>query len=377
MARSKSLLRKAQSVIIRYGLAVLLVTAALGIAALLNRYKFPGMADPLSFVALAITAWYAGPGPALLALLFSFLAVDYFFIEPIYSLSITREEVPRFVVFALFSSGRDPVRRCSPRRFERDLLQSRDALEREVAERTQQASLLNLTHDTIFVRDLSNVITYWNRGAQEMYGWTPEEAIGKRSHDLLHTIFPAPIDDIKAELLRTARWEGELRRTKADGGEVVVSSRWSLRRDQNAQPAAILETNNDITAARQREEEIRGLNQVLARRSTELEASNKELEAFAYSVSHDLRAPLRHMVGFAELLQKKALPVLDDKSRRYMMVILDSAKRMGNLIDDLLSFSRIGRVETQKTSVNLEQLAREALSDVRQETTLRFPAAAH
>ena len=147
-----------------------------------------------------------------------------------------------------------------------------------------------------------------------------------------------------------------------------MASRWSLRRDERNRPVAILETNNDITERKRREEEIRSLNQELAKRSTELEATNKELEAFAYSVSHDLRAPLRHMSGYAELLQKRAASVLDDKSQRYMTMILEAAKRMGNLIDDLLAFSRIGRAETQKTQVNLEQLVKEVLSEVRQET---------
>src|ERR1700687_1815097 len=99
------------------------------------------------------------------------------------------------------------------RRFERDLVQARDDLQIEVAERTQQASLLNLTHDPIFVRDMSDVITYWNRGAQELYGWTAENAIGQNSQQLLQTVFPAPVDDIRLELLRTDRWDGELKKT--------------------------------------------------------------------------------------------------------------------------------------------------------------------
>jgi light-regulated signal transduction histidine kinase (bacteriophytochrome) len=147
----------------------------------------------------------------------------------------------------------------------------------------------------------------------------------------------------------------------------VVASRWSLRRDERERPAAILETNNDITERKRREEEIRTLNEDLGKRTAELEAINKELEAFAYSISHDLRAPLRHMVGFTELLQKTAAATLNDKSQRYVRMILESAKRMGNLIDDLLAFSRIGRAETHKTMVSLEQLVQEALAEVRQE----------
>ena len=179
------------------------------------------------------------------------------------------------------------------------------------------------------------------------------------------------MDDVGAEFLQTGRWEGEVRHVKADGSEVVVSSRWSLRRDEANRPAAVLETNNDITDRKRREEQIRGLNQELSKRSMALEASNKELEAFAYSVSHDLRAPLRHMVGFAELLQKSSSSRLDDKGQRYMRIILDSAKRMGTLIDDLLAFSRIGRTETQKAPVNLDLLVKEALNEVQLETNGR------
>ena len=75
----------------------------------------------------------------------------------------------------------------------------------------EQASLLDQTHDAIFVRDMNDVITYWNRGAQELYGWRAEEAIGKNKHELLKSVFPAPIDELRGELLRTGRWEGELK----------------------------------------------------------------------------------------------------------------------------------------------------------------------
>jgi K+-sensing histidine kinase KdpD len=117
-----------------------------------------------------------------------------------------------------------------------------------------------------------------------------------------------------------------------------------------------------------REDEIRHLNEELAKRARELEATNKELEAFAYSVSHDLRAPLRHVIGYSELLQKQANPLLEDKSRRYIQTILDSSKRMANLIDDLLAFSRIGRADAKRTAVNLDLLVREVVAELGQET---------
>ena len=121
------------------------------------------------------------------------------------------------------------------------------------------------------------------------------------------------------------------------------------------------------TVRRRVERDLRHARDELEKRSADLAASNKELEAFAYSVSHDLRAPLRHMSGFSELLQKNSAQVLDEKSKRYIGVILESAKKMGALIDDLLSFSRIGRSETNKTAVNLGQLVEEALAEVRRD----------
>ena len=367
MAEQKPAVLKAGPAILRYGLAVGSVALGTLAAFLLDRYQFRGVEYPLFLFAIAITVWYAGVGPAILAVVLSSLSFNYFFTEPRFSLYVAPIDLPYyllFILFALLLTWFSAVRR----RVEQELLESRDTLQREVAERTQQASLLNLTHDTIFVRDMNDIITYWNRGATELFGWREDEAVGKHSHQLLQTDFPLPMDEVRAELLRTGRWEGELQKTKADGSRVVVASRWSLRQDEQGRPVAILETNNDISDRKRREEEIRKLNQELGKRTTDLEASNKELEAFAYSVSHDLRAPLRHMVGFTELLQKHASSLVDEKSLRYLRTILDSAKKMGALIDDLLAFSRIGRAETRQRPVSLEELVKEVVLDLQRET---------
>ena len=121
----------------------------------------------------------------------------------------------------------------------------------EVALR-KQANLLDLTHDTIFVRDMDDVITYWDRGATNLYGWTAKEVVGSvTTHQLLKTIFRTyQLDEIREELMRIGCWEGELTHTKADGTQVVVASRWSLQRDERQKPIAILEVNNDITERR-------------------------------------------------------------------------------------------------------------------------------
>jgi PAS domain S-box-containing protein len=121
-----------------------------------------------------------------------------------------------------------------------------------------QARLLDLTHDAIFVRDMNDVATYWNRGAEELYGWDADEALGKITHQLLQTSFPEPTDEIFAKVVSTGRWEGELVHTKRDGSQVTVASRWSLRRGESGQPPAVLESNTDITERKRAEQEIRG-----------------------------------------------------------------------------------------------------------------------
>jgi signal transduction histidine kinase len=124
-----------------------------------------------------------------------------------------------------------------------------------------------------------------------------------------------------------------------------------------------------LSEIQKRDKEIRQLNADLERRvaarTSELEASNKELEAFSYSVSHDLRAPLRHIDGFVELLTKHAAPSLDEKGRRHLATISTAAQRMGALIDDLLVFSRMGRTEMHKTSVDLAALAEDVVQELK------------
>ena len=119
----------------------------------------------------------------------------------------------------------------------------------------------------------------------------------------------------------------------------------------------------DNVTMRERQQALIG---ELGERSDQLAAVNKELEAFSYSVSHDLRAPLRHISGFTELLQKSAGPELDDNGRRYLRLISESAVKMGELIDSLLVFSRMGRTEMLHTRVDLNSIVRQAQRDVAQ-----------
>lgn len=138
-----------------------------------------------------------------------------------------------------------------------------------------------------------------------------------------------------------------------------------IHRDINLRSQAQLER-------RLHEAEKRELEQQVQARTAQLEAANKELEAFAYSVSHDLRAPLRHIDGFMELLQESLAANLDKSSQHYMDTIADAAKRMGILIDDLLSFSRMGRNEMTQTQVDIGALVREVIGEYEPETQGRI-----
>jgi len=207
MPEAEILSRRVASVMQRFGLAVFAVAVALGLALLAQAYSFNNLEFPLFLMAIAATVWYAGAGPGVVAVVLACVSIDYFFTQPLYTLYIEPSNRPYFIVFILFALviGWFSSRR---RRIEQELRQARDEFEAEVAKRTQHARLLDLTHDTIFVRDMNDVITYWNLGAEELYGWTAEEAIGKRAHELLHTTFPLPLDEIRAELLRSGRWDG-------------------------------------------------------------------------------------------------------------------------------------------------------------------------
>ena len=123
--------------------------------------------------------------------------------------------------------------------------------------RRDQARLLDLSRDTVMARGMDGVITYWNQGAVDLYGWTREEAVGQIAHTLLRTRFPTSFDQITAALLRTGNWEGELVHTRRDGSEVVMSSRWCLHCDGSGKPLAILENGNDISGRKRAEDALR------------------------------------------------------------------------------------------------------------------------
>lgn len=128
---------------------------------------------------------------------------------------------------------------------------------RRYLERVQeQAQLLDLTHETVLVRSMDGTVIFWNAGAEEMYGWKREEALGRNAHDLLKTAWPLPLDELEDELLEQGRWEGELVHSARDGSEVRVSSRQVVKWRDAGIPEAVLEIDYDISERRELEEEL-------------------------------------------------------------------------------------------------------------------------
>ena len=171
------------------------------------------------------------------------LLLNFYFTPPIYSLAIDKpQDILAIMAFLITSIAITTLVRR---------IRTAERLQRE------QARLLDLTHDTVLVRDRQDVITYWNHAAEMLYGWNNREAVGKVVDELLQTVYLVPRDEIQRVLSRDGHWEGDLVHTKRDGTAVIVASRWTLQHDGRGVPCATLETNNDITQRRQAEELVR------------------------------------------------------------------------------------------------------------------------
>ncbi len=235
------------------------------------------------------------------------------------------------------------------------------------------AAIVESSSDAIIGKTLDGIVTSWNKGAEQIFGYAAGEVVGK---PVAMLIPPDHLDEEPRIIERLRQGERiehfETVRRRKDGQDIHVSLNISPIKDATGKVVGVSKIARDITERQRAEEEIRKLNaeleQRVIERTAQLVAINKELEAFTYSVSHDLRAPVRHIAGFTELLQKHSDAVLDDKSRRHISMILDSAKRMGALVDDLLAFSRIGRAETRETTVHLEQLVKSVVGEIAPDT---------
>jgi PAS domain S-box-containing protein len=220
-----------------------------------------------------------------------------------------------------------------------------------------------------------NVHSVWNPAAEKMLGWSAQEVMGRP----LPTV-PAERQEefrrFREQIRQGLTLDGvEVRRQRRDGSPIDYSIYASPLHDAEGRISGNVAVMVDITERKQNEEELKKyryhLEELVNERTAELadaketaEAFNKELEAFAYSVSHDLRAPLRHIDGFLKLLQEKAGAALEAQAQHYMDNISDAAQKMGRLIDDLLAFTRMGRHNISVQRVELAPLVREVIREL-------------
>ena len=284
----------------RYIVAVLASLVALFLRKMLT--PLLGASNPYHTVwaAVVFSAWYCGVGPAVVNMMLSLVGVWYLFLPPFHSFGLENPklEISGMVGFTVFSgfvialgetnrrstarSEREAARRKqiedelrkSQQELEQRVKERTAALERTVAETAEKAALLDLANDAIFVKGLNGAVSYWNQGAERLYGWSKEEAISRSTHELLHTEFPIPL----AEIETRDYWEGELRHTRRDGVRIVVASRWTTLRNKEGKPVAWLEINTDITSRKRAEEAARSLSgQILTLQDEERKRLAREL----------------------------------------------------------------------------------------------------
>lgn len=215
----------------------------------------------------------------------------------------------------------------------------------------------------VSVRGFSNpVIEHWSRGAEELYGYSAEAALGRISEELLRSEYPVPLPEIEELVRLGGRWSGVIKQRGADGSPISAAVAWRLRRDRQGFPASILQVALPTDQAHS--ERVADLRRRLAAGGTELAAAVEELDAFSYSVAHDLRTPLRALNGFSRSIQEDfgaelPLAVQDDLAR-----IQRAADRMGTLIDDLLRLSRISRAVIDRQPVDLSGLVHQLAAEL-------------
>jgi PAS domain S-box-containing protein len=221
----------------------------------------------------------------------------------------------------------------------------------------------------IFLLDPHGNVASWNIGAERGTGWRSEEVTGQ-PYALFFTLEDRAAGKPEREL-ESAASGGSLRvedvRVRKDGRQFLAEVTITAVRDPSGQLAGFASIARDVSERRGNEAAIAKLNAELEQRVAELAAANGELEAFSYSVSHDLRGPLRAIDGFSKILMEQYREQLDQQGQHFLSRVRAGSQRMGHLIDALLSLARINRAEMHRSDVDLAQIAREVVDDLRRD----------
>jgi len=240
-----------------------------------------------------------------------------------------------------------------------------DITERKQVERRlrEQAEMLDLAHDAIFAWELDGAISFWNRAAEEIYGYAREEAVGRVSHELLETEAAEGIDAFVDSVRLSGRWKGELRHRTKDGREILVESRMTLAK-RNGQ-RLVLETNRDITERKRAEQERERLLESENAARREAEHANRAKDEFLALLSHELRTPLTPMLGWIRMLRRRQVRPEDYDSA--LEKIERSVESEIKLVSDLLDVSRIiiGKMTLNLRTLDFSGLVRVAVEMAR------------
>lgn len=268
-------LSPAASTVFRYILGILAGVGSLLLRDFLS--PFLGERNPYhtAWLAVVFSAWYCGLGPSVVTVIIGATGIWYWFLPPIHQLNGKAvPEISGLLGFLVFSAviialGESTRRSIAKReKAEQDLRRAQEELEQGVRERTadlqkrtaeviEKATLLDLANDAIFIKNKvsGDAISYWNKGAERLYGWTASEALGQDPAELLRTSYPIPLEKIEQHEV----WEGELAHSTRDGRRIIVASRWTTLRNESGAPVGWMEINTDITDRKRAENAARSL----------------------------------------------------------------------------------------------------------------------
>lgn len=230
---------------------------------------------------------------------------------------------------------------------------STDITERKQAQQKirEQAALIDIATDAIFVHDLENNILFWSQGSERLYGWTPEESLGKKAHELFYKQSLLQLEAVLQSTIKLGSWQGELEQITKTGREIIVASRWTLVHDETGKPRSILVVNTDITEKKQLERQFY--------RAQRLES----IGTLASGIAHDLNNVFTPIIMIAQLLPLRCKNV-DARTKELFQTLDSSSKRGANLVKQILTFAR--GTEGQRILLQPGHLLKELVKVIKQ-----------